>query len=208
LRAELVSAGEDPLFEHWKKGEFEFRSDTDNSQMLAMYATNNPMVSIMQVGLSAGSFGILGVKMGMNLGRQLGALSTDMNSVGRLGFFYSSIAAHGASELSGAFISMGAGLYLGWTLINPGRRPRGEALLIAGKDAFVLLVMSVIMMFIAAPFEAYFSFNPAFPQFTKTIVGAVVFAGWMFYWVGYARTPEEIEGGGRLARPARGAGGI
>ena len=80
---------------------------------------------------------------------------------------------------------------LGWALICPGRRKRGEALALAGKDAIVLLATSIVMMFIAAPFEGYFSFNPNIPDAVKLIVAVLVASAWAAFWMGFGRTSDE-----------------
>ena len=62
---------------------------------------------------------------------------------------------------------------LGAAVINPGRRRRSDALKAVGRDAIVMLSTSVILMFIAAPIEAFFSFQPAVPQWVKVVVAVI-----------------------------------
>lgn len=191
LRSYLVSEQEEELFEHWKRGQFEERSFSEMVAMQGFYSSNNPRVAIMAGTVAASTFGVGTFYFLWATGVQLGALGHDMSEVGKLGFLIVSIAPHGATELTGAIISGSAGLCLGWALIAPGRRSRGESLREAGKDAFVLLVMSIIMMFMAAPVEGYFSFNPRVPTIAKAIFAAVAFSAWLLYWSGYARSSEE-----------------
>jgi uncharacterized membrane protein SpoIIM required for sporulation len=113
-----------------------------------------------------------------------------MAAVGKTWFLWSSILPHGVPELTGIFVSGGAGLVLGWALIHPGRKKRGAALKEAGKDAIVLLLTAYILMFIAAPIEGYFSFNPAVPQEIKFILAIVTAGLWAAFWIGYGRTPS------------------
>lgn len=195
LREHLISPGEEALFEHWKKGEFEDREATDQLSMASFYARNNPLVAIAQSTLSAASFGVFAVKNLFALGTQLGSLSWEMASVGKLGFFYSSIMPHGATELSGAILSSGVGLFIGWSMFKPGQRTRTKALKDAVKTCGPVFLMSVLMMFIAAPFEAFFSFNPAFPQWLKAVTGLVIFGAWICFWTFVGR-PEDGRGVG------------
>ena len=60
----------------------------------------------------------------------------------------------------------------------------------------ILLGMGMLMMYIAAPFEGFFSFNPGVPQWLKAVVGALVFSGWCAYWAFSGRNEpgNPIEG--------------
>lgn len=207
LRHQVVSPMEEPLFKRWQEGEFDPRSTEENTMMWAFYAANNPLVTILTVARGAATFGLGSFEMNWRLGMQLGALSSDMARVGKLGFLYSSLIPHGASELSGAVLSSAAGLNMGWAVIAPGRRTRGRSLREAAKSSFVLFVMALLMMFIAAPFEAFFSFNPSIPQWLKTVLGLVILGGWLAYWISYGREDEAEKEEGRLARPTRGLEG-
>ena len=81
---------------------------------------------------------------------------------------------------------------MGWALINPGRRKRGEALRDAGKDAVTLLGTGVLLMFIAAPIEGFFSFNPTIPSSVKVAVIVVELVFWGLFWTGFGRDQEQL----------------
>lgn len=194
IREHLISPGEEALFSEWKKGEFEISTSGQQTQMTAFYAVNNPLVAIAQVTWSSATFGVFAVKNTFALGTQLGALGHEMASVGKLGFLLSSILPHGATELSGAILSSAVGMFLGWSMLRPGQKTRGKAMRDAFKVCGPVFLMCVLMMFIAAPFEAFFSFNPIFPQWLKVVVGCMVFAAWLCFWTFVGR--EERVGGG------------
>lgn len=179
------------VFEGWKNGEFEERSGGESLMMTGFYASNNPRTSIIAGSVGAGTFGFLSLLMIAQNGGLLGALAFEVAPVGKLGFMLSSIAPHGVPELSGIIISGAAGMLLGWALINPGRRSRGAALRAVGKDAIVLLGTSVVLMFIAAPIEGFFSFNPRIPQPLKVMVAVVTFVMWMIFWSQMGKTRPE-----------------
>jgi len=120
-------------------------------------------------------------------------LAHEMAPVGKLGFLISSIAPHGVPELSGIIVAGSAGLLLGYSLINPGRRRRSDSLKAVGKDAIVLLATSVMLMFIAAPIEAFFSFQPMVPQWVKAVVAIISVCAWAMLWIFYGRPTQEIE---------------
>ena len=155
--------------------------------MTGFYASNNPMAAITGVATSSVSFGVGGAYALYQNGASVGALAYEMNKVGKLGMLVTWLLPHGVSEIQGFFVSVGAGFVLGWALINPGRRRRGEALAEAGKDAIVLMATSIVMMFIAAPFEGYFSFNPRVPDAVKLVVAVLVACAWAAFWIGFGR---------------------
>ncbi|MBS1706643.1 MAG: stage II sporulation protein M [Armatimonadetes bacterium] len=194
VRDQIIDAREVPLFKRWQEGKHDDRSGEENGLAWAFYASNNPRVSMIQTGVGLATGGLFSTMMAVNLGRQLGALSHEMAVVGKLGWFFSQIMPHGATELFGAIISGAAGLVLGWAIISPGRRTRLQALKEEGRDAMVLAGLSITMMFIAAPFEAFFSFNPQFPSWLKAIVGIIVLASWLMYFLTYGQKEEGRRG--------------
>jgi uncharacterized membrane protein SpoIIM required for sporulation len=196
-RSAIVSPVMDPMFKKWQSGQFEERSVSESVAMNAVYASNNPRVSIIAGSIGAATFGIGSVYLLFENGALIGALSHDMNDVGKLGFLLASIFPHGVTELSGIIISGSAGLLLGWALINPGRRSRGDALKAVGRDAVVLILTAVVLMFMAAPIEAYFSFNPIVPLPAKAAVAVFSFVAWMTFWSMYGKPSTEISGPSR-----------
>jgi uncharacterized membrane protein SpoIIM required for sporulation len=115
-----------------------------------------------------------------------------MVSVGKLEFLIGSVAPHGVPELSGIIISGSAGLLLGWSLIVPGRRTRADSLRSVGKDAVTLLATSVVMMFIAAPIEGFFSFNPRVGIHIKEVVAVVSVIAWAIFWSSYGKNRSAV----------------
>lgn len=192
-----------PLFENWKEGQFEKRDGSASLEMTAHYATNNPMASILTASLAASTFGIMTANSLYTNGALIGALSYEMNSVGKMGFLWASIFPHGVPEIGGLIIAGGAGFVMGWALINPGRRKRGAALKDAGKDALTLLCTAVVLMFIAAPIEGFFSFNPAVPSIVKIVVIVIELVFWGFFWSGFAKDKESLPGAASLASEVR-----
>jgi uncharacterized membrane protein SpoIIM required for sporulation len=78
--------------------------------------------------------------------------------------------AHGVIELSIIFMAGGAGLRIGWGLINPGIRARRDALGIAARQAVPIAVFSIPALIIAGAIEGFISpTNHAFVL--KTLVG-------------------------------------
>ncbi len=102
--------------------------------------------------------------------------------------------AHGVIELSIIFMSGGAGLRIGWGLINPGIRSRRDALNLAAQQAVPIAVLSIPMLIVAGTIEGFVS--PASDPFAiKALVG-VVSGGLMYVYLlsaGRAAEPAPTE---------------
>ena len=178
----------------WTSGGFPGRTSSESAMMWAFYAAHNPQVSIVAGAVGAASFGLLSATMMAQNGALVGVLASEMHRVHKLPFLLVSILPHGVTEMSGAAIAASAGLLLGWALIDPGRRSRADSLRAAGPDAGVLLLIGVAQTFMAAPIEGFFSFNPLVPHGARVAVIVLTLLGWLAFWNGFGRTPEEDAG--------------
>jgi uncharacterized membrane protein SpoIIM required for sporulation len=178
-------------FEQWKSGKMDQRSASESSLMTMFYAGNNPRVSILVGAIGAGSMGIFSILMLFQNGVVLGALASEMSSVDKLYYLLSSIAPHGVPELTGIIFSGAAGLKFGYAILNPGLYSRAESLKRAGPDGLILIIAGVLLCFIAAPIEGFFSFNPAIPQSLKVAFALVTCTGWALFWTFYGRPKSE-----------------
>lgn len=188
---EAIMPSSDENLKMWMSGQFEDRTGSANAMMWFFYASHNPQVSIMAGAIGAASFGILSAALMAATGAQTGVLAHYMGTVHKLPFLLVSILPHGITEISGAAIAAAGGLLLGWSVIDPGRRSRAAALRAAGPDAGVLLLIGVALTLMAAPIEGFFSFNPTVPHAARIVVILVSLLGWLAFWNGFGRTPEE-----------------
>jgi uncharacterized membrane protein SpoIIM required for sporulation len=86
--------------------------------------------------------------------------------------------AHGVIELSIIFMAGGAGLRIGWGLINPGILSRRDALVIAARQAVPIAVLAIPALIVAGAIEGFLS--PTNHPFSfKVVVG--VGTGAMMY---------------------------
>jgi uncharacterized membrane protein SpoIIM required for sporulation len=90
---------------------------------------------------------------GLTIGAVMGlAAHYDMGQA-LLGF----IIGHGVIELSVVFIAGGAGLQLGWALLNPGPYTRRDSLALAARRAVTLAVVSIPLLIMAGLIEGFIS---------------------------------------------------
>jgi uncharacterized membrane protein SpoIIM required for sporulation len=142
--------------------------------MSSFIITNNIKVTIMAFafGIAVG-IGTILVLFGNGL--MLGTIGAVVNSRSPAVAlsFWSFVAPHGVIELTAIFIAGGAGLMIGWSLINPGEFTRGDALKLAGREAFKLMLGVAAMLVVAGLIEGFFSPSMT-PEPVKLAVAAII----------------------------------
>lgn len=194
LRPLLVPPEMEMAFEAWTSGDLEARTFSESMSMSAFYATNNPRVGVASASLGLASGGLMTIASMWQNGLVIGALAYETNQVGRLGYMLSSIYPHGVPEVGGIFITAASGFVMGWGFIRPGNRRRVDALKEAGKDAFTLLIVGLVLIFTAAPIEGFFSFSPAVPQFLKVVVGTILLAAYLTFFARFGLNANATDG--------------
>jgi uncharacterized membrane protein SpoIIM required for sporulation len=140
---------------------------------------NNIRVSILAFALGF-FFGIGTLVILVINGLKIGGLASLYANAGLSGYFWSLILPHGGIELMCIFITAGAGLIIGYALINPGSYRRREWLIKEGNVAIRLLLGSVPLLVLAGLIEAYIT--PAhLTVYFKLALSAVLFALLMLY---------------------------
>ena len=124
--------------------------------MSALIMSNNIRVSILAFGGGV-AFGVFAAYIlavnGLLIGGILGLAAHYGMGDALLGF----IIGHGVIELSVIFMAGGAGLQLGWALLNPGPYSRRDALMVAARRAAVLIVAAIPLLIIAGLIEGFIS---------------------------------------------------
>jgi len=110
--------------------------------------------------------------------------------------FWAFVAPHGVFELTAIFISGGAGLLLGYALLNPGNVPRRVALVESGKEALKLMLGVASMLVIAGFIESFFSpiepkYMPSEIKFIVAGIEAVLLSSYFLFLGRKADTKKE-----------------
>jgi uncharacterized membrane protein SpoIIM required for sporulation len=158
------------------------RQADDNVMMFAFYIWNN-----VKIGFQTFATGIL---LGLGSifyllfnGAQIGAIAGHFSGASFSEPFWSFVSGHSAMELSAIVLSGAAGLKLGSAVIAPGARSRTQALVRAAKPAIRLMYGAAAMFLIAAFIEGFWSPLTAFPASVKYMVGCVMWAFVVAYFL-------------------------
>ncbi|CAM5682112.1 hypothetical protein SHIRM173S_08007 [Streptomyces hirsutus] len=104
----------------------------------------------------------------LNLGVGFGLMA----SVGRLDTFLGLVLPHGLLELTAVFVAAGTGLRLGWTLIDPGPRPRRRALAEEGRAALAMAIGLALVLFVSGAIEGFVT-PSGLPTWARITIGVV-----------------------------------
>ncbi|MBK1788975.1 stage II sporulation protein M [Prauserella cavernicola] len=112
----------------------------------------------------------------LNLGVGIGLMA----SAGRGEFFLGLLAPHGLLELTAVFVAAGAGLRLGWTVIDPGGRPRSVALAETGRAVGAIALGLVCVLLISGVIEAFVT-PSGLPTWARVGIGCLAEVAFLAY---------------------------
>jgi uncharacterized membrane protein SpoIIM required for sporulation len=159
------------------------RDSGSDWMMFGFYIMNNISIGLKTFasGLLAGIGSIFVLIFnGINIGAVFGHLQ----QIGYGSTLWRFVCGHSAFELTATVIAGGAGLQLGLRLLAPGRQRRIDALVEGGIKGAKLCLGIVVMLFIAAFIEAFWSSISVIPASVKYSVAAVLWT-LVFAWLGF-----------------------
>ncbi|GAA0404446.1 stage II sporulation protein M [Microbispora corallina] len=146
---------------------------------------NNAWVS-MQVIVSAVLLGIPIPWILWQNAANVGLLGGLMHAHDRAGVFWGLILPHGLLELTAVFLAAGVGMRLGWTVIDPGPRRRGEALAEQGRAVMSVALGLVAVLFVSGLIEA--GVTPSgLPTWARVSIGVLAEALFLTYVIVFGR---------------------
>jgi uncharacterized membrane protein SpoIIM required for sporulation len=157
----------------------EYYSSSPAAAFSAQVWTNNAWVAAISL-----AFGVaLGIPVvyvllmnALNVGVGVGLMA----AAGRLDIFLGLILPHGLLELTAVFVAAGAGLRLGWTVIDPGRRTRRTALAEEGRAAIGMAIGLTAVLFVSGLIEGYVT-PSALPTWARIAIGVMAWAAFVAY---------------------------
>lgn len=97
---------------------------------------------------------------------------------------------HGLLELTAVFLAAAAGMRLGWSVVAPGDRPRGQVLAERGRAVVAVAVGLVVVLLVSGLIEALVTPSP-FPTFVRIAIGVIAEAAFLAYVVHFGRRAER-----------------
>jgi uncharacterized membrane protein SpoIIM required for sporulation len=158
-------------------------------QFSLLVLTNNIRVSL--VAFALGCLACLpGVAILAYNGLNVGVVGAVFVDAGDPGTFLGHIAPHGFLELTAIVITAAAGLRVGWALLVPGDRRRGDAVAEEGRRAIVL-VLGCLPVFVVAGLIEGFVTPADLPLALRALVGFVAWVAFLGWVLGRGRALDE-----------------
>jgi uncharacterized membrane protein SpoIIM required for sporulation len=159
--------------------------DLGSAEMSTFIFQNNVQVAFLAFALGI-TLGIGTLFVIVQNAALIGVLAGASQAAGRGDIFWALVLPHGFLELLAICIAGGAGLRIGWSIVDPGDRLRSTALAEEARDA-VLVVIGVIPAFlIAALIEGFVTGRTGLP-ILEIALGAAVAAAYVVFLFGPRR---------------------
>ncbi|MCW2501480.1 MAG: hypothetical protein JWN87_3156 [Frankiales bacterium] len=133
----------------------------------------------------------------------IGIVGGFMAANGRADLFFGLILPHGLLELTSVFVAGGLGLKLGWTVVDPGRRTRGEALAQEGRALVVGAVGLALMLLVSGIIEAFVT-PSGLPTWARIGIGVLAEVAFLLVVFVLGRRAVRAGATGDLGRELRG----
>jgi uncharacterized membrane protein SpoIIM required for sporulation len=87
---------------------------------------------------------------------------------------------HGLLELTAVLLAGAVGMRLGWSVVSPGDRPRGQVLAEQGRAVVSVAVGLVVVLLVSGVIESLVTPSPL-PTFVRIGIGILAEAGFLAY---------------------------
>ncbi len=146
---------------------------------------NNSWVSAQCIALSV----VLGLPIPVVLfqnAANVGLIAGLMFQAGKGGLLLGLLAPHGLLELTAVFLAGATGMRLGWSVISPGDRPRGQVLAEQGRAVVSVAVGLIAVLLVSGLIEALVTPSPL-PTAVRVGIGVIAEAAFLSYIVFFGR---------------------
>ena len=116
----------------------------------------------------------------------LGLISGLMFQAGKGGVLLGLLIPHGLLELTAVFLAGAAGMRLGWSVVSPGDRPRGQVLAEQGRAVVSVAIGLAGVLLVSGLIEALVTPSPL-PTFVRVGSGIIAEAAFLAYIVYFGR---------------------
>lgn len=118
--------------------------------------------------------------------QNVGIIGGLMASRDKLDIFFGLITPHGLLELTAVFLAAAVGMRLGWTVIDPGPRRRGEALAEQGRAVMSVAIGLVVVLLISGIIEAFVT-PSGLPTWARVGIGVLAEVAFLAYVIAFGR---------------------
>ena len=116
----------------------------------------------------------------------LGVVAGLMLQAGKSDIMLGLLIPHGLLELTAVFLAAAVGMRLGWSVISPGDRPRGQVLAEQGRAVVAVAVGLVVVLLVSGAIESLITPSPL-PTALRIGIGILAEAGFLTYIVYFGR---------------------
>jgi uncharacterized membrane protein SpoIIM required for sporulation len=116
----------------------------------------------------------------------LGVIGGLMVDAGKADVLFGLLVPHGLLELTAVFLAGAVGMRLGWTVISPGDRPRGQVLAEQGRAVVAAAVGLAGVLLVSGLLEALVTPSPL-PTFVRIGIGVAAEVAFLTYVVYFGR---------------------
>jgi uncharacterized membrane protein SpoIIM required for sporulation len=114
----------------------------------------------------------------------LGVMAAFMFDAGKGDIFLGLLTPHGLLELTAVFLAGSAGMRLGWSVVSPGNRPRGQVLAERARAVVAVAIGLIVVLGISALIEAFVTPSPL-PTSVRIGIGVaaeIAFLAYIFHF--------------------------
>lgn len=116
----------------------------------------------------------------------LGVIAGLMFHAGKGDLFLGLLTPHGLLELTAVFLAGAVGMQLGWSVISPGDRPRGQVLAERGRAVVAAAIGLAVVLLVSGAVEAFVT-PSSLPTFARIAIGVAVEIAFLAYVFHFGR---------------------